>query len=132
MTVHVANVPKEYMGKIDSSKTASTSSFYEVMPNFLFVTSELYTPGSPVVLFALLEHEHKMSLCNFLLQRTPNDSRPIRNKEVMTFQVGYRRFTASPIYSQHTNGDKHKVRQDKNTHLYFIDLKCMYDSVIFE
>jgi len=51
-----------------------------------------------------------MSVMHFLVKRLHDDDEPIKSKEELTFHVGYRRFTAGPIYSQHTNMNKHKVR----------------------
>lgn len=65
--------------------------------------------GSPVVLIGLFSHEHKMSVLNVVLKRTPNYDVPIKSKERLIVQCGYRRFIVNPIFSQHTNGNKHKV-----------------------
>lgn len=64
---------------------------------------------SPVTLIGLLPHEHKMTIMNAVLRRTANDDEPIKSKERLIFQCGYRRFIVNPIFSQHTNGKKHKV-----------------------
>ena len=77
---------------------------------------ESYRSGKPVVVFGLLPHEQKMSVVHFLIKRFHGDNdsdEPIKSKEPLTFHVGYRRFTACPIYSQHTNMNKHKVRLRK-------------------
>ena len=77
--------------------------------------TESYQSGRAVVLFGLLPHEQKMSVVHFLVKRLHNDNdEPIRSKERLTFHVGYRRFTACPIYSQHTNMNKHKVSVNKH------------------
>jgi len=68
-----------------------------------------------MVVFGLLPHEQKMSVVHFLIKRVhdndgnDDDIEPIKSKERLTFHVGYRRFTACPIYSQHSNANKHKV-----------------------
>ena len=79
-----------------------------------------YERGRPLVMFALLEHEQRMSVCNYLLQRSTAatttaaasaaSAAVIKSKETLLFHVGYRRFEASAIFSQHTNGNKHQVR----------------------
>ena len=56
-----------------------------------------------------------MSVLNLLLKRSPSNNSNIKSKERLIFHVGSRRFTACPIFSQHTNGDKHKV-------CYFLEL----------
>ncbi|EFA12491.1 pre-rRNA-processing protein TSR1 homolog [Tribolium castaneum] len=67
--------------------------------------------GAPLVLFGLLPHEYKMSVINVVLKRTPNYSLPIKSKERLIFQCGYRKFVTNPIFSQHTNGQKHKFER---------------------
>jgi pre-rRNA-processing protein TSR1 len=66
---------------------------------------------NPVVIFGLLPHEQKISLLNVVLKRpsTVNFDEPIKSKTELLFQCGFRRFTAEPIFSQHTNGNKFKV-----------------------
>lgn len=46
---------------------------------------------------------------NVALKRTGASDEPVKSKERLIFQVGYRRFIVNPIFSQHTNGSKHKV-----------------------
>ncbi|KAK9499180.1 hypothetical protein O3M35_003679 [Rhynocoris fuscipes] len=84
ITVHIADVPSIYF----------------------------HTRGvQPIVLYGLLEHEHKMSVVNMVLKRSHHSDQPIASKEPLVFQVGYRRFRASPLFSQHTNGNKHKYER---------------------
>lgn len=67
--------------------------------------------NQPLIVFGILQYEHKMSVLNFLLKRTGDSELPIKSKERLIFQCGFRRFTASPIFSEHTNGHKHKVKK---------------------
>lgn len=67
--------------------------------------------NSVVVLIGLFPHEHKMSVLNAVLKRTPNYDVPIKSKERLIFQCGYRRFIVNPVFSQHTNGNKHKYER---------------------
>jgi len=85
VTIHIADVPIAFMEK--------------------------YTPGMPVVMFGLLPNEQRMSVVHFIIKRTATNNEPIKSKERMIFHVGYRRFAACPIYSQHTNADKHKYER---------------------
>lgn len=85
VTVHITHVPRTFM--------------------------ETYTPGAPIILYGLLSHEHKMSVVHMVLKRPSDHTEPIKSKEKMVFHVGYRRYTACPVYSQHTNGDKHKFER---------------------
>ncbi|XP_043282596.1 pre-rRNA-processing protein TSR1 homolog isoform X2 [Venturia canescens] len=69
------------------------------------------TENFPLTIFGLLPNEQKMSLVNITLTRIGNVSKPIKSKERLVFQCGFRRFTACPIFSQHTNGSKHKYER---------------------
>ena len=63
-------------------------------------------------LFGLLRHENKASVLHFTIQRTANYTEPIKSKDRMIMQVGFRRFPARPIYSEaNLNCDKHKMER---------------------
>ncbi|XP_063696965.1 pre-rRNA-processing protein TSR1 homolog [Culicoides brevitarsis] len=64
-----------------------------------------------VIIYGLLPHEHQMSVANAVLKRFPGSEIPIKSKERLIIQCGYRRFIVNPIFSQHTNGDKHKYER---------------------
>lgn len=64
-----------------------------------------------VILYGLLPHENKMSLLNVVLKRSPSSTVPIKSKERLIIQCGFRRFIVNPIFSQHTNGNKHKFER---------------------
>ena len=66
--------------------------------------------NKPLIVVGLLPYEHKMSLLNVVLKHSNNYTHSIKSKERLIFQCGFRRFTTCPIFSQHTNGTKHKVR----------------------
>lgn len=85
ITVHVKDVPKEFM---DECK-----------------------PGKPVTLFGLLPHEHKMTVMNFLIQRKSDSDYPIKSKDNLIFHAGFRRYLSSPIFSQHTTANKFKFER---------------------
>ena len=67
-------------------------------------------PGHHVLVTGLLPHEQCLSVLNMVLNRTNDSEIILKSKERLVFHVGCRRFASAPIYSQHTNGDKHKVR----------------------
>ncbi|NXG38496.1 TSR1 protein, partial [Dromaius novaehollandiae] len=76
-----------------------------------FSVMESFKDGRPLVLFSLLPHEQKMSVLNFLVRRHPSNSEPVKAKEELIFHCGFRRFRASPLFSQHTSADKHKLER---------------------
>ncbi|KAM0733978.1 Pre-rRNA-processing protein TSR1-like protein [Formica fusca] len=67
--------------------------------------------NQPLIVIGLLPYEHKMSLLNVVLKHLNNYTLPIKSKDRLVFQSGFRRFTACPIFSQHTNGNKHKYER---------------------
>lgn len=70
-------------------------------------------PGYPLALVGMLPHEQKMSVINLVLKRFKNtrDQQAIPSKERLIFHCGYRRYAASPIFSQHTAANKHKYER---------------------
>ncbi|XP_043462777.1 pre-rRNA-processing protein TSR1 homolog [Leptopilina heterotoma] len=65
----------------------------------------------PLIVFGLLLHEQKMSLVNVVLKRSGECLKPIKSKERLIFQCGFRRFSNCPVFSQHTNGNKNKYER---------------------
>ncbi|PBK73585.1 ribosome biogenesis protein tsr1 [Armillaria solidipes] len=59
---------------------------------------------SPLTLFSLLQHEHKVSVLNFTVQRNTEYDGSVRSKDPLILCVGPRRLNVNPIYSQHTRG----------------------------
>jgi len=64
-----------------------------------------------LVIFGLLANEHKMSVMHFVMKRANGFDAEIANKSELYFTCGFRRFKARPIFSQHTNGNKHKMER---------------------
>lgn len=64
-----------------------------------------------IILYGQLEHENKMTVVNVVLKRSPDSTVPIKSKERLLIQCGYRRFYVNPIFSQHTNGNKFKFER---------------------
>lgn len=48
-----------------------------------------------------------MSVLNMVVSRHPGNTEPVKAKEELIFHCGFRRFRASPLFSQHTAG-KHQ------------------------
>ena len=55
----------------------------------------------PFVLFGLLRHEHKKSVVNFTITRNTEYDAPVRSKDPLVVCLGFRRYHARPVYSQH-------------------------------
>ena len=68
--------------------------------------------GPVTVVTSLLPHEHRMSAVHLAVRRHAQaGSLPVKSKSRLIFQVGWRRFAACPVFSQHTNGNKHKYER---------------------
>lgn len=65
----------------------------------------------PLSIFGLLPNEQKMSVLNIVLKKHSTYTDPIKSKESLVFQVGYRRFESSPIFSEYNFGNKHKYER---------------------
>ncbi|XP_065362551.1 pre-rRNA-processing protein TSR1 homolog [Calliphora vicina] len=88
ITIHVANVPATKWLAFKSAQQTEN-----------------------VIVYGLLPHEHQMSVVNVVLKRMPDSEMPIKSKERLVIQCGYRRFVVNPVFSEHTNGDKHKFER---------------------
>lgn len=55
-------------------------------------------------MWGLFRHEHKVSVMHVQLKRHNEYDQPIRNKDPMHFQVGFRRFLTAPIFSEQCKG----------------------------
>ncbi|KAK2464166.1 hypothetical protein APHAL10511_003623 [Amanita phalloides] len=58
----------------------------------------------PVALYGLLQHEHKITVLNFTVQRNTEYGGSVRSKDPLVLCVGPRRLRINPIYSQLTRG----------------------------
>lgn len=72
---------------------------------------EYFRQGAPLIAFSLLPYEQKMSVLNMVVRRNPGNTEPVKAKEELIFHCGFRRFRASPLFSQHTAADKHKFQR---------------------
>lgn len=101
--------------KSPDENVAATSGMY-VHVTLINVPVSVYNyfknnPFKPVVIFSLLPHEQRMSLLNFVLHKSASYAGAIKSKERLIFHVGCRRFSATPIFSSHTNGKKFKYEK---------------------
>ncbi|XP_028402867.1 pre-rRNA-processing protein TSR1 homolog [Dendronephthya gigantea] len=85
VTVHIKDVPKHVADNFSGSR--------------------------PLVLFGVLPHEQKMSVLHFVIKRHPRYTETIKAKEQLIFQCGFKRFSASPTFSQHNAGNKFKMER---------------------
>jgi len=65
----------------------------------------------PVNLWPLFEYERKVSVLHFLVKRYPEYENPVKAKEELTFNIGFRRFNARPLYTAHTMKGTRSITQ---------------------
>ncbi|ELR18877.1 uncharacterized protein ACA1_037110 [Acanthamoeba castellanii str. Neff] len=70
---------------------------------------EWINPSRPFVVSGLFKHEHKTTVINFAVQRMPSYTEPVKSKEELIIQCGFRRYRSRPVFSQHSiSSDKFK------------------------
>lgn len=72
---------------------------------------ESYSKDRPFIVFGLLQYEHKMSLLNFAVQRDNAYEEPVKSKDPMILQVGFRRYKVQPLYSLNENKSANHVHK---------------------
>ncbi|KAI5748096.1 hypothetical protein M8J77_021827 [Diaphorina citri] len=105
---------KRVLKQIEDTEGAQSGWYITVHIDNVLESQFLAYQGAPFLIYGLLPHEHKMSVLNMLLKRPSTLQRtqdPVASKEELWFQCGFRRFKASPVFSQHTNGNKHKYER---------------------
>ncbi|VDM38950.1 unnamed protein product [Toxocara canis] len=109
---HSKKVALSSVDEIDDENCAPHGAYATVhIANVPLRLVEAWPKDRPMILYGLLPHEQKMSVMNMVLRKHPSCTVPILNKQKLIFHVGYRRFEAQPIFSQHTNGDKFKMER---------------------
>merc|ERR1712228_959232 len=74
---------------------------------------DAFDENKPLIAWSLLEHENKVSVCHYLVQRH-NDSKSTKSMEALKpyiFDVGFRRFKTRPIFSDNSRADKHLMKR---------------------
>ena len=71
---------------------------------------QTYTPAQPLTLHSLLQHEHKRSVINVQIRLATTHLHPVKSKDDLIVQIGYRRFCINPLFSVQgaTKNDVHK------------------------
>lgn len=74
---------------------------------------EQYDPSKPLTLFSLLRHERKRTCVNASIILKSDAPQPLKSKGELVAQIGPRRFTINPLFSQAgaTPNDVHKFER---------------------
>lgn len=63
-------------------------------------------------LYSLLQHEYKLSVLHFTVQRSGDKERVIKSKDQLIFETPFRQFEGKTIFSElNLNCDKHKMER---------------------
>ncbi|KAK6026183.1 hypothetical protein OSTOST_07897 [Ostertagia ostertagi] len=100
------------IGDYDSTACVFSGQYVTLQIDRVPITlAQQWDPSAPLILYQLLPHEQRMSVLNFVIRKHPSCKVPIMSKQKLIFSVGFRKFEASPIFSQHTNGNKFKMER---------------------
>ena len=102
------------------------STYHIMIISFFFTDAHNGAKGSPLTVVGLYPNEQKMSVLNFTVRRHHLFSDPVKSKERLIIQCGFRRFECNPIFSDHSNLDKHKVTITKIVSCFVLFL-CYID-----
>ena len=79
--------------------------------------SKLVDPKlKPFIVYAILPNENKLSVCNFSIQTWESYDEPIKSKESMVVQYGFRRYAINPLFSQQTRNSNNVAKFQRFLH----------------
>merc|ERR1712154_488890 len=80
-----------------------------------------FTSNKPLIAWSLMEHENKISVCHYLVQRH-NDYKmqKVEGLKPYVFDVGFRRFEARPVFSDNSRANKHLVKKVVNDNQFVV------------
>uniref|UniRef100_A0A7E4VKB0 Pre-rRNA-processing protein TSR1 homolog n=1 Tax=Panagrellus redivivus TaxID=6233 RepID=A0A7E4VKB0_PANRE len=112
---NIKHTRKQVLAEIEKDPTPGSllhgdyvTLYVKNVPSFIY---DEWGTEMPMVVYGLLRYEQKMSVLNVVLRRHPSCDTPIKSKEMLIYHVGYRRFEAGAVFSQHTNGNKFKMER---------------------
>lgn len=95
--------------------TGSRVKLYIKAPQF--ITSKISNwKEIPLIVYGLLEHEHKMAVVNFSIQPWEDYEKPIPSKDTIVVQYGPRRQVIKPLYSAASNNPNNVHKYERFLH----------------
>lgn len=92
ITIVLKDIPAEKLAQFDMY-TASTAA-----------NGGISAAPRPLIASGLCRNENKTSVLHFTVKRLPTYTDPIKSREVLWFQAGFRRYPARPTFSERTPG----------------------------
>jgi pre-rRNA-processing protein TSR1 len=62
-------------------------------------------------IFGLLPYEHKLSIVNFVIQRSSEFTETVKSKDKVIIMCGFRQYVVQPLYSTYTRGGPNNVHK---------------------
>lgn len=101
-------------GSIEESASAGSYVQLSIKHVPVHVASKLcsVSTSKPILASGLFQHESKMSVLHFSIKKHDSYEAPIKSKETLIFNLGFRQFVARPVFSSdNLNSDKHKMER---------------------
>lgn len=82
-----------------------------------FILEKVNANVLPFTVYELLEHEHKLAVCNFSFESWEDYEKPIPNKDQLIVQYGPRRQIIQPLFNQASNNPNNVHKMENFAHL---------------
>ncbi|EMG48107.1 TSR1 Ribosome biogenesis protein TSR1 [Candida maltosa Xu316] len=97
----------------------------------LFILEKVNSSALPFTIYELLEHEHKLAVCNFSFESWEDYEKPIPNKEQLIVQYGPRRQIIQPLFNQASNNPNNVHKSENFAHLGATSIATAIAPVLF-
>ncbi|PJF18371.1 hypothetical protein PSACC_01797 [Paramicrosporidium saccamoebae] len=87
--------------------------------------------GQNVSVFGLLKHEQRKTVVNFTLNRCKSFEGTLSNKEELVAMIGFRKFFITPIFSEHTTTNLHKMLRQVGPEIQTMFVGTVYAPVTY-
>lgn len=107
----------QILKKFKSATTVNAGDKIRITIKYIPLFDNIQNPKvKPFVVYSLLQNEHKLSVCNFSIQTWESYEEPIKSKESMVVQYGFRRYSINPLFSQHTRNANNVAKFQRFLH----------------
>lgn len=101
--LQVPDYKKSYNTAMKETLTGGIPAGTHVEIELRNVPTRFQSLQTPTAMYSLLRHEHKKSIINLTITLDSTLDAPLRSKEEIIVQIGFRRFSINPIYSASGN-----------------------------
>lgn len=97
--LQIPDYKKSYNTAMKDSLTGGIPAGTHVLVELRNVPTRLQSLQLPTAMYSLLKHEHKQAVINLNITLDSFLDSPVRSKQELIVQIGFRRFTINPIFS---------------------------------